>query len=126
LDGNNIIAEYRGATLWAQYVHDAAIDSVGQIACQGEDHYFHRDLTSVRVLSNRAGARAGAYRYDCFGQLTQQPALYNPSPISAVSMTRRRAAMTSGSGSTCRNSGVSRSATVWRRKTPTSSSATIP
>lgn len=80
-DGSNLIAEYRAGKPFAQYVHDDGVDRPLQMAAEASEHWYHADLVgSVRLLTDRAGNGAAAYRYNPFGDLikTSGNVPYNP------------------------------------------------
>lgn len=80
-DGENVVSEYRNGELLAQYVHDTGVDRPLQIAAAGEEHWYHADLTrSVRLLTDRDGVQATAYKYTSFGQAVESVSAgpYNP------------------------------------------------
>ncbi len=71
-DGPNIIAEYRSGVLFAQVVHEDRMDSPLHISTGGGEYWYHVDpIGSVRELTDRSGAPAGAYLYSTFGEVLQ-------------------------------------------------------
>jgi RHS repeat-associated protein len=73
------MAEYRGDRLFAQFVHEPPIDSICQIAVDGEEYWYHKDLVgSTRVLTDKAGAQSARYRYSPFGLPLDGNGPYNP------------------------------------------------
>ncbi|MBK7236296.1 MAG: RHS repeat-associated core domain-containing protein [Sterolibacteriaceae bacterium] len=78
-DDQNIVEEYRDGVLWAQYVNEVGLDSARQIAVQGEEHWYHRDLVnSTRALTGPLGATSAVYVYDLFGSLLVDSNVANP------------------------------------------------
>ncbi len=72
-DRDNLIAEYRDAALFAQYVHADGLDRPVQTAVRedldGAVFWLHADVTSsIRMLTDRAAAPAAIYRYGPFGE----------------------------------------------------------
>ena len=68
-DRDNLIAEYRDGSLFAQYVHADGLDRPVQEAVDGSVFWFHADVTgSIRMLTDVTGAPRGMYRYGPFGE----------------------------------------------------------
>ena len=69
-DGFNVIEEYDGSNLAAQYVYANGIDARCQLVTNSEELWYHVDhINSTRLLSNSNGqVPTGAnYNYDPFG-----------------------------------------------------------
>src|SRR5690606_25231049 len=74
-DGPHVLCEHRDGAMAAQYVFDDGIDCPIQIAAEGTEHWYHADVTrSIRMLTDRTGARAAEYRYRPFGETLEEPA----------------------------------------------------
>jgi RHS repeat-associated protein len=79
-NGQNGIEEYRGGSVWAQYVNEYDLDSLCQIAVQADEYWHHKDIAqSIRLLTDPSGLRADQYDYDAFGKFRVPPSgPYNP------------------------------------------------
>jgi RHS repeat-associated protein len=79
-DEENVLEEYRNGSIWAQYVNEYALDTLCQIAVQGHEYWYHKDIVqSSRLLTSEIGTISERYHYLPFGIFHEEiSGLYNP------------------------------------------------
>jgi len=78
-NGQNLIEEYRGGNVLAQYVNEYDLDSVRQMVVGGKEFWYHKDLVySTRFLSDETDAFVVDYQYNPFGVQLNLTGQYNP------------------------------------------------